>query len=251
MKHIIRKYITGIVVFLACSSLSCCKKESMLDLFKSTGKIVKEQREAGYFDKIQLEDNINLIITQDTINKIVVQAGKNLLKLIKTDVKDNCLNIHNDNKCNWVRSFDKEINVYVSLKNLQNIYYSGSGKISTTNTIVTDYLEVNIKSGSNVVDLSIDANVSWFNIHTGPGDIKICGNSEVNYLYSAGSGIANCRDLITGYTFITNKGTNNCYINVTKELEAKIKYFGDIYYTGNPYLVTTDITGEGKLIKIN
>ena len=76
----------------------------MGDCFKSTGKIVDEYRAVQQFNEIQVMNNINLFITYDTIQEIRVEAGKNLVNLIKTDVNNNRLIIKNNNKCNWIRS---------------------------------------------------------------------------------------------------------------------------------------------------
>ena len=38
-------------------------------------------------------------------------------------------------------------------------------------------------------------------------------------------------------------------LHVEKELSATITHTGDIYYSGDPYSVSSDITGSGRLIK--
>ena len=77
----------------------------MCDCLKSTGDIIKEQRFVKDFTTLVVHDNIFVTLTQDTENSLEVEAGENLLSLIKTDVDGGTLTITNDNSCNWVLSY--------------------------------------------------------------------------------------------------------------------------------------------------
>ena len=44
-------------------------------------------------------------------------------------------------------------------------------------------------------------------------------------------------------------GTNDCYVNADKYLDATIRSIGNIYYTGNPDSVHVHISGPDKLIE--
>ncbi|MBX9853215.1 MAG: hypothetical protein K2X86_15835, partial [Cytophagaceae bacterium] len=58
-------------------TLFSCKKGEQWDCVKSTGKIVQEERGVGTFDILYVEDNINVILTNDSTDKIIVEAGDN------------------------------------------------------------------------------------------------------------------------------------------------------------------------------
>ncbi len=230
--------------------LLSCKKENMCDCIKSTGKIKFQERIVGDFSNIWLEDNINIILKPDTINKITIEAGENLLKLIHTEIKNNYLYITNENRCNWVRKFDIPINAYISLKKLDTISYWGSGNISCTDTLKNAIFQIDVHDGSGTVDLTINTYESRLKIHTGPPTLNIDGITKSSIVYQFGTGIINAKNLISEYTYLKNFGTNDCYIYVTKELEAKINDIGNVYYKGNPYSIKTEYTSTGKLIKI-
>jgi hypothetical protein len=140
--------------------------------------------------------------------------------------------------------------VFLKCKQLTGITYNkASGNIYTSDTLVADYFQLNDWNGSGIINLTINTHTSWFNLSTGPADLVVNGVSGVNYLYSVGNARADLSKLKTGYTFMNNKSTNNCFVNVEKELEVQIGYVGDVYYTGNPYKITSEISGSGKLIK--
>ncbi len=246
-----KKTIRILILFLTVIFVNSCERGHGLDCFKGTGDIIRESRTAGTITRIILKDNINLILSQDSIETIVVEAGEKIINSIKTNLINGELSIENTNRCNWVRSFKKEVNVFVSVKELNNIIYYGSGRISSLNNIKSELLELDIFNGAGTIDLSLDTEVSWINLSPGVADITVSGTSGVNYIYTSGFGPIDCINLITDITFITNNGSNNCYIYVNDFLEAKIESVGDIYYKGNPPTIETTITGSGRLISLD
>jgi len=238
-------------LFLISLTINSCGKGHGLDCFKGTGDIINESRTAGLIHRIILQDNVNLILTQDSIEAIVVEAGEKIINSIKTDLVNGELSIENTNRCNWARSYKKEINVYVSVTDLANIVYYGSGDITSINEIKSDLLEVDIYNGAGSINLNINTSVSWFNLSPGVADITVKGNSEENYIYAGGFGPIDCINLITQITFINNNGSNNCFVNVEEFLEAKIGSVGDIYYKGDPQTIDSEITGSGRLINLD
>jgi len=231
-------------------ALSSCNRENSCDCLKSTGDITTETRTVGGFNKIDLEDNINLYISTGQDYSVSVEAGSHLQSLIKAEVNDSCLYLKNENKCNWVRSYKKKINVHITCKNIQDIKYgNASGNIYSLDTLYSDSFQVDDFSGSGEINLLLVSKNSFFRIHTGPADIIVKGRSENAFVYSTGNGLADLKQYPSDYVIVSNSSTNNCFVNVNKELNVTIGYIGDIYYTGNPYSVKTNISGSGKLIK--
>jgi hypothetical protein len=221
----------------------------MCDCFKSNGDIKTEIRTLGDFNRIELDDNINLILKQDTINRIEIEAGGYLLKLIKTDISDRTLTIRNNNKCNWVRSYKKEINAYLRFKSLESLIYRGSGNISCEDTIQSPVLYIETSDGSGVIDLTVKSNESYFKEHIGPADFIIKGKTSQNYIWAAGYGKMDCGGLQSETVLVINRSTNDCYVNACKALKGEIYYNGNIYYKGNPANLTIKREGEGRLIR--
>ena len=92
------------IIFLA-FTLTTCKKEHMLDCFKSAGSTITENRTATPFINIELKDNVDLIINPNSTPYIKVTAGENLIDGIITELSGNTLYVRNENKCSWMRSF--------------------------------------------------------------------------------------------------------------------------------------------------
>ena len=235
---------TGIIFLL----LASCKKENMCDCLKGTGGEETEIRNISGFAKIKLYNNVDLVIRHGKPYGCKVIAGSHLIDKITTETDGEFLVIRNNNKCNWVRSFQNKYTVEVSLPSLQYIYYAGSGNISSADTIHETIFSMDGWTCSGSVNLLLNTGTSWLTLHTGTADLKVSGNSGVSYVYNSGSGPMDCSKLETGYTYVTNAGTNDLSVWVTKELGARIMLQGDIYYLGSPYKIEKDIAGKGSLI---
>jgi hypothetical protein len=232
---------SGIIFYPGCKKTGPC--------FTSTGKVVREVRyQNGDFDTIDVNNYVNLILTQDTVRKVEVEAGQNIISGITTEISNRHLIVDNTLNCNWLRSYNTPIKVYISVVNLGKIYYLSSGNIRSTNTIRSGNLIVDIWGGSGSIDLTINTYQAFFILHMGTVDVTLHGHCDVNSIYAGDFGFFQCKDLTTGYSYITNNGSNDCYVNVSMFFQATIGSIGNIYYTGKPDTLLTNITGTGKLI---
>jgi hypothetical protein len=228
--------------------MSGCKKDHCLDCFKSAGEQVSEDRSCSDISEIELYDRINLYLTQDTFCSIRVEAGEHLIKGVITEVEGSRLIIRNENRCNWVRSFDNTINVYLSIRTFRKIDYRGAGEVKSTNTITNDTVELNFWDGSGLISLDVVCKEARVHCHTGCGDGELRGNAESAYFYNRGNGQIRCSELRAKSAIIDSKCTNDCYIYASESLSARIGYIGNVYYKGNPPVIDSVITERGHLI---
>ena len=81
-----------VLVQPACNPVEC---------FKRTGNIVKEDMQVADFTTIMINDNVEVLLRNDSSNIVTVEAGSNLIQSIKTEVEGDILKITNENTCNW------------------------------------------------------------------------------------------------------------------------------------------------------
>jgi hypothetical protein len=231
-------------LFLSAFLITGCKKENMCDCIKRTGDIISETRSLSGFDRVVLVDNVNVFIAQDTVFEVRVEAGENIVPLIKTIVEDGTLTIRNDNRCNWTRSYKKPMNVYVKMPELKYITNMGTAKITGLNTI-TKPLELETKNSG---DIEFHVNNSRVITHMfGYGDIILHGTSAQHDCSIGGDGFLYAADLHTGYTWLETFTSGLCYIYANDLLIVNIKKKGDVYCYGHPVTVDQTISGEGHL----
>lgn len=253
IQTLIHRQVHWVLLMISLAAfLTSCSKNNAFDLFQSSGPIVKEHRDlSGFFDKISLFNNVNLVLSQGPNTSITVEGGNNLLSGITTEIsKDSTLTIRNLNKYNWVRSYDKAITVYLQINKLRKIRYESSADISTIDTIRLDSLWIEAWGGSGTITMDVNCGTLWVIQQYGSMDFIIRGKSSVTTLYAGSYGPMHCQNLTSDDTFITSDGTNDCYVNANIWIDAHINSLGNIYYTGNPGKATKTGTGSGKLIHI-
>lgn len=245
------RLVVLLVLLLVSVVFPSCEKDHFWDFAKSTGKIVTVTRPVDEnYTKINLYDDVNLVITQGNQYSIKLEGGENIISGIETSISDSTLTIRNNNKFNWVRSYEKGFTAYVTLPHLLDLHYEATSTVTNTDTIKEDSLFVIAEGGSGYIKLAVNIGSSHFSINKGSVDMDISGKSGVNYIYSNSYGPFHCLNLKTDFTFINNFSTNDCYINVNYLLEYKINSLGNIYYKGNPKFVSGLSTGEGALFKM-
>jgi hypothetical protein len=238
-------YILTIILILA--GFTGCQKAGT-NCLTSAGSVIKENRVISDFDSINVGDYVNLFLTQDSVNRVMVESGENIIDGITTEINDHLLVIRNINTCNWLRSYNVPVNVYISVKNLRKVFYEASGNISSTNTINSENFTVLVSGGCGTIDLDMNVNEGYFRLEQGTVDFKLHGHCSISTIYAGDFGFFDCKDLSTGYSFVTNSGSNDCYVKVLQYLEANINSIGNIYYTGTPDTIITNINGSGQVI---
>lgn len=226
--------------------LTSCQKEGLV----SAGKEITVEREIDDFRHIQLWDNIDLELAQGTINHIQVIAGENIVDNIETITENGILKISNLNRFNWLRSYDKRITVILRLKDLYELEIHGTGDISSTNTIVSDSLMLNVWDAAGKVNLNIETEKSTIRYHIGTADLFYSGKTRLSYISSNSYGPVDARELESEQTYISTLGSNNNFVWATDILEATIGSIGNIYYRDEPITLTTFINGSGEVKKI-
>lgn len=242
----------NIVFFVLSMILLSCAENPVVDCFTSTGPITKTEREIGQFTNIALNDNINLFLRKSNANKLVLEAGSNLMEQIETSIDENgTLTLSNNNSCNWVRSYNKPINVYLDFAVLDSIEYRSIGNISTLDTIRMDSLHLDVREGAGEIRMAVRLEKLFCNLHYGTTTIIMTGYSGLCFTYSASFGLINNMGLETKFNYVTNKSSNDVYVRAGVELNAKINNIGNIYYAGpDTTLISLEQTSSGQLIRI-
>ncbi|MHC1708473.1 MAG: head GIN domain-containing protein [Bacteroidales bacterium] len=242
------KWLWKVVFLVQALALFSCSKE-LSDCFKGKGDKTVREKEVGYFRSVRLENNINMVLHQDTFCHVRIECGSGILEDIKTEVEQGKLRIWNNSSCNWVRDLNPQINIHVYYISLEQIDYSSTGLITCEDSIIEQKFTLDVRDGAGSIDLKANIDTGFFNQHDGVADITLSGKVNAQFIYNNGLGPINALGMESKYTYVNNRGTNDCYVNVSEHLEAKIEYFGNVYYIGNPPVIITWIEGSGNLIK--
>lgn len=235
------------LAFLAAVSFSCDKESKCV---KSSGNDVVEERTiSSSFETIELNNKINLYIKQDSVFSFKVQAGSNLLPLITTEVAGNQLTIKSDNKCSFLRSYDRAINVFLSTPNLKKIVYKGQGNIYSGNMLTFPDFTIEADKATGSVNMGLTTDYLRILQHTGPADFTFVGSSKKTYLYTNGNGWYHFENFSSDDAHVNTSGTGNVILKANNSLLVELYAIGNVYYYGSPTLTISNQTGTGEVKK--
>lgn len=233
------------IIIIGFAFFSCGKDSSCL---KSTGKKSVDFRTiTSEIEHIILKNDVDLVITQDSVASVRVEGGENVLPFVRVRQKGNTLEIKDDNKCNFLRSYKKDITVYLSLPTLKSIDYTGHGKITSTHVLQLDTFFFETRNGTGSIRLLLDAKKVSVLQHTGPSDITLVGKANEVFLFSSGGGWFFCKDFVGKQVHINQDGTGDIITNATETLLIELTSIGNIDYYGNPIVTISTNSGRGKL----
>ena len=231
-----------------------CDKEDAPDCFRTTGEMETRELQVETFEEIIVYGRIKLFIEQGDEQKVVVEAGKNLIDNIQATVEEGRLSLRNTTGCNFVRDYNTT-SIYVTVPDLTWLQNAGNNTIEGigelhfpriwlrslnqekdpevyTNgdfkmQLVTDYLRV---TGDNYSNFFLSGEVDYFNLYMANGDGRV-----------------EAAELIANTVDIQHRGTNKLIVNPQEVLKGEIRSTGDVISVKRPPVVTIGSFYIGKL----
>ena len=230
-----------------------CKKASERSCIKSVGDEVVIERELGEFNRLYLGPHLKYTLVQDTVNKVIVRGGQNLIDFVKTDVSNGKLFIENENKCNFLRSYRKKISVELHVKKIQNIDYDATEPVYCENMLITDYLSVTITESAGRFHLDLSAQVLHTSAFKNWANFEVTGQVGFYKAYLRGNSFGNTMGLnVSDSIHVISDSGEDIEINADGViLRSQTRSTGNIIYIGTPVVIDHSSLGEGQLIDIN
>ena len=246
------KYFISILVTVL---LFSCNGDNVPDCFQNSGSIVQQEINVESFDKITVFERIELIITDEPIQKVIVETGEYLLNDIEVKVEGGRLMLINNNACNLTRNYGIT-KVYVSSPNLTEIQNSSGLKVSSNGVlnyaslrlVSEDYNSVGVTHTDGDFDLQVNSDeisIAFNNL----SNVFIRGS--VNDLF-IGFYSGDCRfegdSLIAQHINFYQRSSNDMIVNPQQSLKGEIRGTGDIISFNRPPLVEVQQFYTGQLI---
>ncbi len=242
------------LIFICCSLLvllSCTKADNRR-CFKSAGEEDEKVIELESFDKLLLKEKIRYVLIQDTVEKIVLKGGKNLLNFIEYSIVDGTLELSNGNTCAFLRSFKKKVTAEIHFKELINIHFEGTEPLTNEGTLQFNWLTFLIRDGAGSVDLKMNAEAIHATISHGWGDFTFSGQVAYANFNINSNGFCDTYGMqVLDSLTVISKTQGTVKVNAANaQFKAEINGDGDIWYIGNPIgAPILNRYGKGELIK--
>ncbi len=244
---------------LACLSLfliliSSCNKPELRSCWKFAGEETQKELNLIPFNQLKLTERLQFTLVQDTVEKVILKGGENLLNYVKLENVDGTLIVSNVNKCNFLRSYKKKIMVEIHFKQLINIEYEGTEDLTNVGTLQFDWLTFLIRDGSGSVKLNFNAQSLNAQISHGYGDFTFTGQVKQANFSIRSNGFCDTYGLqvMDSITVISNT-QGMVMVNADgAKLKAQIDTDGSsIYYKGTPSSILFNQYGNGSLIDVD
>jgi hypothetical protein len=246
-------YIKRIFTYLLfLTAFLSCKKENEFDCFKSTGTDITEVRYPGAFKYIEVYDKIDVTIVKGAEYKVEVTAGKHIIGNISTKITGDVLQLENNNKCNFVRGYKREIKIKITTPYVIKVTNDGVGDITFAESFQQDTLFIRAENSGDTY-----VNGTFGQVQTsshGNGDIYFTGSAKSLLIYTNGTNYIRADNfVVSDYIFISTYSIGDAYLNV--EGLGLLDYYiwdaGNIYYKGNAKAIRnlSEIEAKGKAIQ--
>lgn len=150
----------------------------------SMGEIVKQEKPiVGNFSKLKVSNAINVIVTMDDKESVVVEANEKVMSHIEVKQIGAELSLsianppRNWNTCN--------VNIYIKAKNLEDIDISGASKLTVANVLKTNKLKLDI-SGASYATMSVNTPIMEAQI-VGASKLELTGNAGISAMEVLGA----------------------------------------------------------------
>ncbi len=205
------------------------------------GKVVKEERSVSGFDQISASTGIEVTLTQDSFEKVVVEADENIQKILKTEVTGGKLKIYLEEGVYYA----KKMKVYVTLKQLKALEASAGSEVKSENQIKSESLKINSSSGSQI---RMEVGCTMVSLDSSSGSkMNVSGTTQsVKAGCSSGANL-DASKLVAENGDVTASSGADMDVNVTKDLKAHASSGAGIKVYGNPATRDTNSSSGGSV----
>jgi hypothetical protein len=247
------KKITLLVFII--TFITSCDKDSGSDCWQTAGTTITQEFEVPLFTEIHFEDEISVVLTQSTEQKVIVETGENLLNDIQVYVENERLIMRDLNGCNIARDYGIT-KVFIEAPNLTKIRNSSTGSITSVGTL--NYPELLLvsnttagafypqKSGDFILNLSCD----YFEISANGSSIfYITGSANKSKIvFSDEWPRFEGENFVIDTLQVLHRSATYMKVNPQFSLKGKIIATGDIISVNYPDVVDVEELFTGKLI---
>lgn len=194
---------------------------------KGDGHVVTNVRNVNdKFTVVKASEGLDVYITQGDEASIKIEADKNIIDLIMTDIENNVLRIHLKERVGWAKS--KKI--FVTLPEISRLEVSSGADLETTHSIKADRLELNSSSGA---DLIVNVNADEIDSNSSSGsDIRISGTAGIIYASASSGSDIKAGNLIVKRAIANASSGADITVHATEEIESNSSSGGDVHYSG-------------------
>jgi hypothetical protein len=216
-----RLFLISILTVAALAGFASCRH--LGKGVQGSGVRKTEKRDLGAFKSIETNGAFEIQVTCQQPASFEIEGDDNILPLIKTEVRDGSLHIHNEKSYNPT----KPIAIRIGLADLNRFATDGAADVSITN----------VKNAK----LSVNS--------TGAAKIKAEGQTKLVEINVPGAAKIDASNLRAERATVMVNGAAQVDVYASQQLDVTVSGVGQVTYHGNPGVVNKSVTGLGSVNK--
>lgn len=236
-------YKLSLLIILSFFCLSACD-----NCMTSTGKIIETTRSIEDFETVFLYDNISLYLDDALENEIKIVAGENIQNLLDIKVENNTLELKNTAKCNWLRSYEHQVKVYIPSKSIKTIETWDFANLHTDKLIAVPNL-ANLRTyGTGNVDVNLVCQNLYLFTNSATS-IKLKGTGKDITLHTNGIGRIEAQEFQIQNCRVIHENQNDMLVFPINLLEVDFRRNakGQVIYYNEPQNLVIKRLGNGTI----
>jgi hypothetical protein len=218
-------------------------RKGVANTVKGDSNRSSEIRTVNDYTGIKIKGRIEVQLMQGQERKTEVNAAKNIVPLITTEVVDGILTIETKSRLDE----EERVNVFITVPSIQSLDMSDGASIETTGNFTGDNLTINSSSGSNG---QLNLQYKSLNCELSSGsELDIDGNAEKAMLKASSGAHIEAGDMITKTCSVETHSGANATVHASQELTASVNSGSVLNYRGDPAKTNINSSSGGTIRK--
>jgi hypothetical protein len=196
--------------------------------------------------RIKISGVFDLNLTQSDQESLTLDGNSELAEKLKVSQVGDLLILEME-ELNSGFFDDYELNVNLSISDLQELEFDGVGNIKTTGNFTLKSFKIRGEGIGNL-SLEIEANAIDANLNM-MGNMTLRGKADTMILKNEGIGNIDASNLITQKLDLLSSGIGKVAVHCEGELSLEVDGIGAVSYTGNPTVIKEKVDGIGKVTR--
>ncbi len=245
------------IILLIIATISC-DSENANNCLQTDGDTITYEEIVPAFSRIQLENDIQVILKEGPEQEVLIETGENLVSDLTIKVEQETLILQNNNGCNFLREFGKTI-VRITSPNITFVRQASSFPIVSDG--ILSYPNLTIWSNTNPNSLNIDdPNKSGeVQLNLNVENLSIQANGSSNFILTGTSNMAtiifsdefpqmNAPNLLVQDLTIRHVSAAQMIVHPINSISGEIRATGDVIAVNRPPTIDVETFFTGSLI---
>lgn len=237
------KNLKYLMILVLCMSISGCIDGQIRKTVYGNKNVVKKERSTEAFTGIDVGSTIDVFLSQGDKISVEVEADENLHEYIKTEVKNEILNVYTDVN---IREAEKK-RVNVTMKDITSLSCTSAGDLFGVTPVKSENLRISCTSAGDI-KLELYAKTVDLDISSS-GDLSMTGEADKLNADLSSAGDLNAYEFKVKEADISVSSAGDADIYVTEKLRTDASSAGDVNYKGDPKNVDAHTSSAGGVNK--